>query len=228
VRHKILVTGAIVPSSYGWYYDWLGIEYTTAKKVGAVLAKANPGDEVDVYINSPGGVIDAGSEIYTLLREAGKDKTVRIHITGEACSSASIIAMAGWCEMSPTAMMMIHCTSSSIDGNHADMEKMAEVLRTADDALASAYVEKTGMSKAEVLQMMEATTWMTAEQAKEKGLIDRIMFTEDAPVVDGPLFELPTEDQMAQVKALLEAQDNRVKAREAQARLNLLRLTNRR
>ena len=45
---------------------------------------------------------------------------------------------------------------------------MAEVLRIADDALSNAYVAKTGMSKEEVLQMMEEETWLTAEQGKRK------------------------------------------------------------
>ena len=80
--------------------------------------------------------------------------------------------------MSPTALMMVHCVSSGARGNHSDMEKMAEILRTADDALSNAYVAKTNMSKEEVLAMMEEETWLTAEQAKEKGLIDGIMFEE--------------------------------------------------
>jgi ClpP class serine protease len=136
--------------------------------------------------------------------------------------------MAAWSEMSPTAMMMIHCTSTGAEGNHNDFEKTAEVLRTADDALANAYTAKTGMSKEEAIQMMEETTWMTAEQALEKGLIDKIMFEEEKeeqPITDGPMFKLPTEEQMAQVKALIEGKEEKVKTAEMKTKLNLLRLT---
>ena len=56
---------------------------------------------------------------------------------------------------------------------------LAEVLRTADKALSTAYIAKTGMSEEDALEMMEAETWLTAQQAKkEKGLIDAIMFEE--------------------------------------------------
>lgn len=58
------------------------------------------------------------------------------------------------------------------------MEHTAEVLRTADRALCTAYTTKSGMSEDEALSMMEHETWLTAEQAKEKKLIDAIMFEE--------------------------------------------------
>lgn len=86
------------------------------------------------------------------------------------------------------------------------MEHMAEVLRTADKALCTAYTAKTGMSEAEALEMMEHETWLTAEQAKEKGLIDGIMFEkeqEEVPLVAGPLFALPGKEQMEKVKNML-------------------------
>ena len=113
-----------------------------------------------MYINSGGGVIDVGSEIYTMLRSC---ENVKIYITGEACSAASIVAMAGYCEMSPTALMMVHCVSTGARGNHSAMEHTAEVLRTADRALCSAYTTKTGMSEDEALNMMEHETWLTAK-----------------------------------------------------------------
>ena len=56
------------------------------------------------------------------------------------------------------------------------MEHTAEVLRTADRALSTAYMAKTGMTEAEALDMMEKETWLTAEQAKERGLINEVMF----------------------------------------------------
>ena len=201
---RINVYGVIIPNDYKWYYDWFDEDSTCPKDVTAVLSEAN-GEEIEVYINSPGGMIEAGSEIYTALREyQGKAK---IKIVGEACSAASIIAMAGYCEMSPTALMMVHCVSSGARGNHTDMEHMAEILRTADDALSNAYIAKTGMSKEEALQMMEKETWLTAEQAKEKGLIDSIMFDEKEPLrLTASNFELPSEEKMNRIKSMIEEQ----------------------
>ena len=198
----------MIPNDYKWFYDWFEEDSTCPRDVQKILDAVVDGDEIEVYINSPGGVIDVGSEIYTLLR--GQDN-VKIYITGEACSAASIVAMAGYCEMSPTALMMVHCVSSGVRGNHSDMEHMAEVLRTADRALCTAYVTKTGMSEAEALELMEHETWLTAEQAKERGLIDAVMFEESEimPLVAGPLFALPGKEQMEKVKRMIEEADEK-------------------
>lgn len=106
--------------------------------------------------------------------------------------------------MSPTALMMVHCVSGGVRGNHKTMEHMGEVLRTADKALCTAYMDKAGMSEEDALEMMEQETWLTAQQAKERGLIDKIMFeeqeTEKEPLVDGLIFNLPTQEQMEKVR----------------------------
>ena len=222
---RINVYGVIIPNDYKWYFDYFDEDSTCPRDVTKVLNEAN-GEEVEVYINSPGGIIEAGSEIYTALREY--QGTVKQKIVGQACSAASIIAMAGYCEMSPTALMMVHCVSNGARGNHTDMEKMAEVLRTADDALSNAYVSKTGMSKKEVLQMMEDETWLTAEQAKEKGLIDAIMFEEKEPLrLTASNFELPSEEKMNRIKSM--SGEHNINTEESafliqKSKLSLLRL----
>lgn len=229
MKHRINIRGVLIPNDYKWYYDWLEEDSTCPKDVQNIMDLVQEGDEIEVYINSPGGVIDVGSEIYTLLRDRAEQ--VKIYITGEACSAASIVAMASYCEMSPTALMMVHCVSTSSAGNHNDMEHMAEILRTADQALSTAYTAKSGMSNEEVITMMEHETWLTAEQAKEKGLIDGIMFETgegDFPLVAGPLFVLPTKEQMEKVRNVAEQakllKRNEEEAFIMQAKINLLKL----
>lgn len=205
MKHKINIRGVMIPNDYKMYYDWFGEDSTCPRDIQKVIDAFQDGDEIEVYINSPGGVIDVGSEIYTLLRSHAD--SVRIIITGEACSAASIVAMAAHCTMAPTALMMVHCVSTGVRGNHSDMEHTAEVLRTADKALCSAYVAKSGMSEQEALEMMENETWLTAEDAKERGLIDAIMFEEEKEeefFVAGPLFQLPDKEKMEKVKKMLE------------------------
>lgn len=203
MKHRINIRGVLIPNDYKWFYDWLEMDNTCPKDISKVIDSMAPGDEIEVYVNSPGGVIDVGSEIYTLLRS---QENVEIIITGEACSAASIVAMAGHCVMSPTALIMVHCVQSGARGNHTTLEHMAGVLRTADEALCTAYMAKTGMSKEEALSMMEAETWLTAEQALSRGLIDAIMFEEENEpmvMVAGPMFELPSEERMNQVRQLM-------------------------
>ncbi len=205
-KYKIEIRGVMIPNDYKWYYNWFGEDSTCPRDVSTVLSGVNPGDEIEVYINSPGGVIDVGSEIYTLLRNAAQKNDVRIYIVGEACSAASVAACAAYSEMSPTALMMVHCVSSGVRGNHEAMEHMAEVLRTADRAMCTAYTAKTGMTEEEALEMMEHETWLTAQQAKERGLVDKVMFEEpekeEIPLVAGPMFRLPTKEQMERVREL--------------------------
>ena len=114
----------------------------------------------------------AGQEMYAMLR--GRSD-IDIEVESYAASAASVIAMAGHCTMSPIGMLMIHCVSTSrVAGNHQDMEKMAETLRTYDEALANAYVLKTGRPKDEILQLMNEETWLTADRAVELGFVDGI------------------------------------------------------
>lgn len=224
---RVNVYGSIIPNDYKWYFDYFEEDSTCPRDINKAIEEAN-GDSIEVYVNSPGGIIEAGSEIYTMLRAYKGD--VKIYIVGEACSAASVIAMARYSEMSPTALMMVHCVSSGISGNHSTMEKMAEVLRTADDALSNAYIAKTGMSKEEVLSMMEAETWLTAEQAKEKGLIDGVMFEEAQTFrLSASNFTLPSEEKMNRVKNMIEEQELKNERpafliQQTKSKLSLLRL----
>jgi ATP-dependent protease ClpP protease subunit len=224
---KINVKGVIIPNDYKWFFDFFEMDCTCPNDVEKDLNEANGGD-VEAYINSPGGIIDVGSEIYTMLRAYKGD--VKEYTVGEACSAASIIATARYCEMSPTALMMVHCVSTTAGGNHAAFEKVAGMLRTADEALSSAYTAKSGMTKEEALAMMEAETWLTAERAKELGLIDAVMFENNEPLrFTASTFILPSAEQMERVKKMIKEQtqsngDNEPVFLMQRARLNLLKL----
>lgn len=230
-KHRIDIRGVMIPNDFKWYYNLFGEDSTCPRDIEDVLKQAVTGDGIEVYINSGGGVIDVGSEIYTMLLDASKKYDVKIFITGEACSAASVAACAAYCEMSPTALMMVHCVSSGVRGNHSDMEHMAEVLRTADRAMCTAYTRKTGMSEQEALAMMERETWLTAQQARERGLVDKVMFEEpekEEPLVAGPLFKLPTKEQMERARKLMDSGNAGTKKDIALCRLNTLKLMQRR
>lgn len=219
---RVNIHGLIIPNDYKWYYDYFEEDSTCPRDVEKAIAEA-AGEMLEVDINSPGGEISSGSEIYTALRSYGN---VIIHITGEACSAASVIAMAGRNAMSPTALMMVHRVSTSPGhGNHRYMERTAEMLRAADEALCSAYVEKAGMSREAALSMMEQETWLTAERAKELGLVDEILFMEDKQeAFIGSLFCLPGEEKMNRVRKLAQGESMKMSAALVRQKLNLLKL----
>lgn len=173
------IRGVIVPDDDHWIYEWFDITATCPRMVRDALKDAN-GDEVEVLLNSGGGDVQSGQEIYTILRAySGK---VLIKIQSMAASATAVIAMAGESEISPVAQIMIHNVSGGARGDHRVMEYTAEVLVNANKALAAAFVLKTGKSEAAILAMMEKETWLTAEQAVKEGFVDRVMFQNPKPM----------------------------------------------
>jgi len=171
---KVKIKGPIISNSDAWIYEYFGIEATSPSMIDKAIEKAN-GEDLEVEINSGGGSVFAGSEIYTALKSCKGNVTVKI--VGLAASAASVIAMAGKkVTMSPTAQMMIHNVSSCAAGDYREMEHTAEILKNANDTIANAYRLKTGKEQKELLSLMDKETWMTAQKAKELGFIDEVMF----------------------------------------------------
>lgn len=179
---KINVKGPIITNDDKWIYDLFGMESTCPKDVIDALDES-PNEPVEVLINSGGGSVYDASEIYTALRSHSAD--VKTKIVGLAASAASVIAMAGnTLSMSPTSKMMIHNASTIAFGDYRDMDKTSDLLQVTNKAIASAYRYKSGLSEEELLNLMDEETWLSAEDAKKKGLIDEIMFQENnAPVM---------------------------------------------
>lgn len=174
---KIDVKGPIISNDEAWIYDWFEMDAASPGKISKELTNAN-GEDLIVSINSPGGYVHEGSEIYTALKNYPGQ--VEVQIVGLAASAASVIAMAGdRVRISPTAQIMIHNASMWNGGDHHDMEKAAEMLKTTDRAIVNAYVIKSGKSEEELLNMMAEETWMGPQQALENNFVDEIMFMEN-------------------------------------------------
>lgn len=171
---RIKVSGPIVKSEQKWIYNLFGIQATSPMDVESAITEAN-GEELEVIINSPGGYVTCGSEIYTLLR--GYKGNVKVEIHSIAASAASVIAMAGnQVDISPTAQIMIHNVHNSTSGDTNAMQHAADVLAGMNQSIANAYVLKTGLNSEQVLEMMNKETWLTAQEAKELGFVDTVMF----------------------------------------------------
>lgn len=172
---KIDIKGRIIPQSSKWIYDWLGMPATSPQDISDALLEAN-GDDIEIYVNSGGGSVYDGYEIYNLVREYSGNVTFKI--IGLAASAASFICMAAYCMMSPLAQVMIHNASSYAEGPHQNMDSASNMLQVTDHTIATAYVLKSGKSEAEMRNLMENETWLSAEECKSLGLIDEIMFEE--------------------------------------------------
>ncbi len=213
---KLKIHGDIIPNDDKWLYDWLDLEAACPADAEKAIEACADGETLEVEISSGGGDIFAGSEIYTALRTYKKGP-VNILVTGLAASAASVIAMAGRCEMAPTALMMIHNVSTRARGDYREMEHAAEVLRTANDAIAAAYVQKTGMERTELLDLMDRETWITAERAVELGFADGILGEgEEEPLVAAAGMTLSAET-VAKLRGILKNKADNGHAAQAQA-----------
>ena len=170
---QIDVRGDIISNDDKWIYDWLDWDSTSPADIKNALMTKPQGEKLTVLINSGGGSVMAGQEIYSMLH--GRDD-IEIKVQSLAGSAASVIAMANHCEISPVAMIMIHNVSmSGAAGDYHDMQKNAEILRQMNAALAGAYTAKTGRTQEEILRLMDRETWLTANQALEMGFVDGII-----------------------------------------------------
>ena len=169
---EINIKGPIINNSEEWIYKYFGEDCTSANRIAQELKNAN-GDDVTVNINSGGGDMFTASEIFQLLNNY--EGNVNIKIVGIAASAASVIACAGYSEIAPTALMMIHNVSSSLYGDNRDHQHEAEVLKKCNKSISNAYRLKTGMAESELLALMNKETWLTAEEAVDNGFCDKII-----------------------------------------------------
>lgn len=222
---RIDVKGQIIESGNEWVYDWLGLENTSPKKIIKALQEAG-GEDVEIYINSPGGSVFAGSEIYTELRNYSGKKVIKI--TGIAASAASVIAQSGECEISPTGMFMIHNVKTSASGDYRDMTNTGDALRAANQSIMNAYIDKTGMDAATLQDLMDRETYLSAQQAVEHGFVDKIMFSDSAIPMQNAFGGIPQET-IEKLRNMIKDPGNKtpdflIHKAQAELRLKLLNL----
>lgn len=145
----------------------------TAQSVSDAIANAGVHNSITLRLNSPGGDLFEGVAIYNLLKANGKP--VNVVVDGMAASAASLIAMAGdKVTMGTGTMMMLHRALAMCAGFSDDFRKMADTLDTVSASAADLYVAKTGLKKDDILSMMQAETWLSAQDCVDKGFANAI------------------------------------------------------
>lgn len=144
-----------------------------AQTVAEAITSAQGADTLHVYINSPGGDVFEGRAIMAALRRFD-GKTVA-HIDSLCASAATSIALAcDTVEMSEGAMFMIHNASGLAWGDKTELRETADLLAKIELAIVNDYTTKTGKPADEIVAMMDAETWMTAQEALDGGFVDSI------------------------------------------------------
>ena len=140
------------------------------------LEAENPKKEISFYINSPGGVVTSGLSIYDTMQ------LIRCPVTtvciGQAASMGSLLLTAGAKDMRfalPNARIMVHQPSGGYQGQVTDILIHAREVESLKKRLNEIYVKHTGRPYDDIVAALERDNFMTAEQAKEFGLIDKVM-----------------------------------------------------
>jgi ATP-dependent Clp protease protease subunit len=140
------------------------------------LESDDPDKDISLYINSPGGVVYAGLAIYDTLRFIKPD--VQTICFGVAMSMGSLLLAAGTPGKRmalPNSRILIHQPSGGFQGQASDIAIHARETLELREQLDAIYSEHTGQPKERVREDMERDRFFTAEQAREYGLIDRVI-----------------------------------------------------
>lgn len=154
--------------------DWWGDgSMISLKQFNDELKKISPTvNTLHIRLNSPGGDVFDGIGIYNRLLQFKAKKIV--YIDGLAASISSIIALAGdEIVMGEGALYMIHLPWTVAMGNRTDIDKTVNLLMDIEEQMIGIYARKTKMSRIEIKAMLEKETWMGADEAIEKGFVDK-------------------------------------------------------
>jgi ATP-dependent Clp protease protease subunit len=140
------------------------------------LEADNPKKEVNMYINSPGGVVTAGLAVYDTMQFVRP--AVSTLCVGQAASAASLLLTAGEKDLRfalPNARIMVHQPSGGFQGQATDIMLHAQEILNVKKRLNEIYVRHTGQPLKKIEDALERDTFMTAEAAKDFGLIDKVI-----------------------------------------------------
>jgi ATP-dependent Clp protease protease subunit len=140
------------------------------------LEAENPKKEIALYINSPGGVVTAGMAIYDTMQFI--KPAVSTLCIGQAASMGSLLLAAGDKDMrfaTPNSRIMVHQPSGGFRGQATDIERHARDIIKMKRRLNEVYVKHCGRTYEEVEQTLDRDHFMSAEEARDWGLVDKVL-----------------------------------------------------
>ena len=140
------------------------------------LEADNPKKEISMYINSPGGVVTSGLAMYDTMQFIRPP--VSTLCTGQAASAGSLLLCAGAKDMRfslPNSRIMVHQPSGGFQGQATDILLHAQEIQNIKRRLNEIYVTHTGQSYQMIEDTLERDRFMTAEQARDFGLVDKVI-----------------------------------------------------
>lgn len=150
------------------------------------LEAENPKKEIAMYINTPGGVVTAGMAIYDTMQFIRP--AVSTTVIGQAASMGSLLLCAGEKDQRfalSNARVMVHQPSGGFQGQASDIERHAKEIIEMRSRLNQIYVRHTGQKLEAIEAALDRDTFMTAETAKEFGIVDQVIEKRPEPAKDG-------------------------------------------
>ena len=145
------------------------------------LEAENPKKEIALYINSPGGIVTSGMAIYDTMQFI--QPPVSTLCVGQAASMGSLLLCAGAKDMrfaTPNARIMVHQPSGGFQGQASDIERHAQDIIKLKRRLNEVYVKHTGQDYETIERTLDRDHFMTSDEAKEFGLIDKVISQREA------------------------------------------------
>jgi len=145
------------------------------------LEAENPKKEISLYINSPGGVVTSGMAIYDTMQFI--KPPVSTLCVGQAASMGSLLLCAGHKDMrfaTPNARIMVHQPSGGFQGQASDIERHAQDIIKMKRRLNEVYVKHTGRDYDTIEKTLDRDHFMTADEAKDFGIIDKVYTSREA------------------------------------------------
>ncbi len=155
------------------------VEDTVATLVVAqllFLEADNPKKEINMYINSPGGVVTSGLAVYDTMQFVRP--AVSTLCIGQAASMGSLLLAAGAKDLRfalPNARIVLHQPSGGFQGQATDIMLHAQEILNLKKRLNEIYVKHTGQSLKKIEDALERDTFLTAEMAKDFGIVDKVI-----------------------------------------------------
>ena len=155
------------------------VDEVSANRVCAqmlLLSAEDPRADISLYINSPGGSVTAGLAIYDTMRLIPNDvSTLAMGFAGSMGQFLLTVGAAGKRYALPNARIMMHQPSAGIGGTAADIAIQAENLQFTKKARERSLAEHTGQSEETIARDGDRDRWFTAEQARDYGMVDRVV-----------------------------------------------------
>ena len=187
---ELMLYGDIAESFWG--------DTISAKEVAEHLADLDV-ENINVYINSNGGVVDTAIAINNALRR--HKAKVTVNIDGIAASAATLITCAGdTVRMPKNALFMIHNPLTIAMGDSEEMRKQADVLEKYKNSITETYLQKVNIDKEKLSELMDSESWLSAEEALKYGFIDEIIENTDIQVVENKVISNNMVFNMAEFK----------------------------